>query len=386
MNRKQWTFATGALGVGLLMLSGCEQSASMDDRSPRGPGAAAQRESRRDLEPPKWPAEATERTVASGEAPPPLGVKEAPPVSKSHLGDPDVITSARKVTPSVVSVQPMSGRCMGSGIIVSENGYVITNSHVVQGSDHVRVTLATGKKVVGEVLGNDPTVDVAVVKLPLGDIPAAPLGNSDQLEVGQGVIAIGNPLGFERTVTSGIVSATNRNLEGEGAVLDNLIQTDASINPGNSGGPLVDLAGRVIGINTAVVSPPYGAGGLGFAVPINTAKDVLQDIVQYGKVMRPWLGLSYIAITPEIAQQYRLPADEGAIVMDVVRGGPADLAGIGSEDIITRIEQQKVADAGDLRTALRSRQPGDRVSVQVVGSKGRRTVTLELGEAPRGRQ
>jgi S1-C subfamily serine protease len=301
----------------------------------------------------------------------------------AHLGDPDIIESARRVTPSVVSVQPVSGRGMGSGIIVSENGYVITNSHVVQGSDRVRVTLATGKKVVGDVLGDDPAVDVAIVKLPLTDLPAAPLGDSDALNVGQGVIAIGNPLGFERTVTSGIVSATNRNLRGEGAVLDNLIQTDASINPGNSGGPLVDLGGRVIGINTAVIQPPYGGSGLGFAVPINTTKQVLQDIVKYGRVVRPWLGLSYIPITSELAQQYHLPVPAGAIVAEVSPGSPADRAGIRSEDIIVRIGKDEIQDAGDLRSALRNRQPGEQLELKLVRPNGeRRSLTLEIGEAP----
>jgi S1-C subfamily serine protease len=389
MERRRWLLA-GTLGVGLVMTSGCERLASMDDR---GLEASRRREPLRNVEPPKWPEEAAgtsrgatvnPRTSAeSATDPPRVATTPAAPLRGAHLGDPDVIESARRVTPSVVSVQPMDGRGLGSGVIVSENGYVITNSHVVQGSDRVRITLATGKKVVGDVLGDDPNVDVAIVKLPLTDLPAAPLGDSDALNVGQGVIAIGNPLGFERTVTSGIVSATNRNLRGEGAVLDSLIQTDASINPGNSGGPLVDLGGRVIGINTAVVQPPYGGGGLGFAVPINTTKQVLQDIVKHGRVIRPWLGLSYIPITPELAQQYNLPVNQGAIVAEVTPGSPADRSGIRAEDIIVHIGSQDIRDQGDLRSALRDRQPGERLDIKLVRPNGdKRTVTLEVGEAP----
>lgn len=390
MERRRWLLAAGTLGIGLLVTSGCEQQASMDDRG--GPSAERQ-EALRNVEPPRWPVDTSlspdpkplnpSTGTATGKDLPKATDAPAPPLRGAHLGDPDIIESARRVTPSVVSVQPMSGRGMGSGIIVSENGYVITNSHVVQGSDRVRVTLATGKKVVGDVLGDDPAVDVAIVKLPLTDLPAAPLGDSDALNVGQGVIAIGNPLGFERTVTAGIVSATNRNLRGEGAVLDNLIQTDASINPGNSGGPLVDLGGRVIGINTAVVQPPQGGGGLGFAVPINTTKQVLQDIVKYGRVVRPWLGLSYIPITSELAQQYRLPVPAGAIVAEVSPGSPADRAGIRSEDIIVRIGKEEIQDAGDLRSALRGRQPGEQLELKLVRPNGeRRSLTLEIGEAP----
>lgn len=393
MEQRQWLLTVSTLGIGLVLTSGCERLASMDDGSRE---RVERRAPLRNVEPPAWPADAGEdRGAAAGPLaaaegtmdPPKVSTTPAPPLRGAHLGDPDIIESARRVTPSVVSVQPLSGRGMGSGVIVSKNGYVITNSHVVQGADQVRVTLATGKKVVGDVLGDDPNVDVAIVKLPLNDLPAAPLGDSDALNVGQGVIAIGNPLGFERTVTSGIVSATNRNLSGEGAVLDNLIQTDASINPGNSGGPLVDLGGRVIGINTAVVQPPYGAGGLGFAVPINTTKQVLQDIVKYGRVIRPWLGLSYIPITPELAQKYGLPVKEGAIVAEVNSGSPADRVGIRAEDIIVQIGKQEISDAGDLRSALRGRQPGEQLALRLVRPNGeRRSLTLEVGEAPAPRR
>lgn len=365
------------VAVGIAAASGCERLASLDEQL-RSNAPQARRQ--RDIEPPQWPAAEVEPTESA--APPAHTRPSAAAPPRNHLGDPDLIASARRVTPSVVSVQPMDGRGLGSGVIVTANGYVVTNSHVVQGGDRVRITLATGRKVTGEVLGDDSTVDIAVVKLPESGLPAALLGDSDRLEVGQSVIAIGNPLGFERTVTSGIVSATNRNLSGRGAVLDNLIQTDASINPGNSGGPLVDLAGRVIGINTAVVSPEYGGGGLGFAVPINTAKEVLQDITRHGRVVRPWLGLSYVPITPELAYEYHLPVRQGVIVVEVVRGGPADRAGLRAEEIIVAINGKPVTDAGALRSVLREKEPGSRITLQVAGASGKRTVTVELGEAP----
>lgn len=355
-------------------LAGCETRAFLQDlERPAQTRSAPVRPS----EPPQWP----ENNAPTGPAPSP----RSPTTTLEMLGDPHVIRAADQVTPSVVSIQPLSGRGLGSGVIVSKNGYVLTNSHVVRGSERVRVTLATGRSVEGAVLGDDPAVDIAIVKLDSTDLPAAVLGDSDELRVGQTAIAIGNPLGFERTVTSGIVSAVNRNLRGEGALLDNMIQTDASINPGNSGGPLVDGLGRVIGINTAVVSGPYGGGGLGFSVPINTAKEVLEDILKHGRVVRPWLGLTYILVTPELAKRYDLAADRGAIIAEVVRGGPADRAGIEAEDILLSLGGVQIGQAGDLRAALRERNPGDRLQAVVVRGGSRRTVDLELGEAPTSR-
>lgn len=362
------------VGAAATLSAGCETRALLQDRERPG---RARTEANRPTEPPQWP----ESNAPEGPAPSP----RVPATELEQLGDPHVMQAADRVTPSVVSIQPLSGRGLGSGVIVTRNGYVLTNSHVVGGSERVRVTLATGRTVEGAVLGDDPAVDIAIVKLNSTQLPAATLGDSDDLRVGQTAIAIGNPLGFERTVTSGIVSAVNRNLRGEGALLDNMIQTDASINPGNSGGPLVDGLGRVIGINTAVVSGPYGGGGLGFSVPINTAKEVLEGILEHGRVVRPWLGLTYILVTPELARRYNLPADRGAIIAEVVRGGPADRAGIEPEDILVSVGEVEIREAGDLRSALRERGPGDRVSVVVVRGGSRRTLNLELGEAPNER-
>lgn len=355
---------TTAAGLALLV-AGCEQPAFMADRSME-PGSRPLAQGERP-EAPEWPAAGSTVTAA--------------PAPTTAASDAPVISTAKEVTPSVVSVR--QGNALGSGVIVARNGYVLTNAHVVGDADQVQVRLATGRETTGRVLGADPSVDVAIVKLPLDDLPAASLGDSDKIQVGETVLAIGNPLGFERTVTSGIVSATNRNLRGEGAVLDSLIQTDASINPGNSGGPLVDLHNRVIGINTAVVSPPYGGGGLGFAVPINTAKEVLDDITRYGRVLRPWLGISYIPVTPELAQQYDLPASSGAIVAEVAPGGPADRAGIRAQDILVRAGDQPLQNEGDLRRALRTRNPGDKLEITLRRGKSEQKVTLTLGDAPR---
>ena len=215
-------------------------------------------------------------------------------------------------------------RGSGSGVIISRDGVVITNAHVVGASRVVEVGLADGRILRGQVIGRDQTIDVAVVRLEAQNLPAAPLGDSDRLQVGQSAIAVGNPLGLERTVTSGVISAVNRNPRG--FALDGLIQTDAAISPGNSGGPLVDSRGRVIGINTAVIAGA-GASGLGFAVPINLANDVVQQLLTTGRITRAFVGINYADIGPELARQFELPVREGIIVGRVEPGSPAARAG-----------------------------------------------------------
>jgi serine protease Do len=244
------------------------------------------------------------------------------------------------------------------------------------------------------VLGRDETVDIAVVRVaPAGDataragatlaaggrLPLAPLGDSDALEVGQQAIAIGNPIGLDRTVTSGIISAINRSPRG--FELGGLIQTDAAINPGNSGGPLLDSQGRVIGINTAVLR---GATGLGFAIPINLANDVATQILTTGRVRRAFLGVGYTDLFPEIAAQYQLPVREGVIVTEVVRNAPAARAGLAPGDIITRIDDVEVTTGGDLRRVLRERRPGETVTIhwtRVGRDGGERSARVQLTEA-----
>ena len=288
-----------------------------------------------------------------------------------------VIRVAREITPTVVSVTQQQGS--GSGIIVSRDGVVLTNAHVVGDSRTVEVGLADGRTLRGQVVGRDPTIDVAVVRVSAQNLPAAPFGDSDKLQVGQSAIAIGNPLGLERTVTSGVVSAVNRNPRG--IALDGLIQTDAAISPGNSGGPLVDSRGRVIGINTAVLAGA-GATGLGFAIPINLANDVVRQVLTTGRITRAYLGVSFVDIDAELARQFGLPVKEGIIVGRVAAGSPAARAGVRAQDIIVRANDTAITNGGDLRHLLRNLSPGATVRLEVVRPGGRATVSVQLGEAP----
>ncbi len=288
-----------------------------------------------------------------------------------------VIRVARNATPAVVSVSREGGS--GSGVIVRNDGVILTNAHVVGTVRTVEVRTADGRTFSGTVLGRDPSVDVAVVRVQATNLPAAQLGDSDRLEVGQVAVAIGNPLGLDRTVTRGVVSATNRDPQGFG-IAAGLIQTDAAINPGNSGGPLLDSSGRVIGINTAIL---VGTTGLGFAVPINVAIDVMQQILTTGRVRRTYLGIDLRTITEEIARYFSLPVSSGVVIVAIGRGTPAQRAGLQVEDFIVGIDGQKVEDEGDLRRMLRAHQPGDTVRLDIVRARGQRqTVNVQLGEAP----
>jgi serine protease Do len=287
-----------------------------------------------------------------------------------------VIRVARAMTPTVVSVVQEEGS--GSGVIVDQSGVVLTNAHVVGNSRRVQVGLADGRTVQGQVLGRDPTIDVAVVRVNAQNLPIAPIGDSDKLEVGQSAIAIGNPLGLERTVTAGVVSAVNRNPRG--ISLDGLIQTDAAISPGNSGGPLVDSHGRVIGINTAVLSGP-GASGLGFAIPINLANDVVRQVLTTGRITRAYLGVTFADIDSELAQQFGLPVKQGIILTSVEPGSPAARAGLRPQDIIVKGNDTAVTSGGDLRKLLRSLTPGTTVRLDVIRPNGRSTIPVQLGQA-----
>ena len=298
-------------------------------------------------------------------------------VAQRSAEEETVIRVARNATPAVVSVSRRGGS--GSGVIVRAEGIIVTNAHVVGNARTVEVRTADGRTFQGSVLGIDPGVDLAIVRVNGRNLPTAPLGDSDRLDVGQLAIAIGNPLGLERTVTRGVVSAVNRDPRGIG-IATGLIQTDAAINPGNSGGPLLDSSGRVIGINTAVLA---GTTGLGFAVPINLAVDVLQQIETTGRVRRAYLGIGPGDVTPEIAREFNLPVQEGVVVLNVERGSPAERAGIRQEDFIVAINDQPVRDSGDLRRILRANRPNDTVKVDVVKLGGRRSsVQVRLGDAP----
>lgn len=286
-----------------------------------------------------------------------------------------IIRVARQASPAVVSVSQGSG--MGSGVLIRSDGVLLTNAHVVGNAQQVRIGLADGRRLTGKVVGRDASADVAVVKISGNEFPQAPLGDSDRLEVGQATIAIGNPLGLDRTVTTGVVSAVNRS----GFEMDGLIQTDAAINPGNSGGPLLDSRGRVIGINTAVLRG-RGASGLGFAIPINLANNVAQQLLETGRVQRVQLGISYSDVEPAVAQQFDMPVRQGVLVQEVRPDSPAANAGIRPQDVITRAGDVAITSGGDLRRVLRLQRPGNVITFQIQRGDRSLNVSSRLTEAP----
>lgn len=322
------------------------------------------------------------------------GILAASPTAPGLCGNEGpVIHVAQTVGPAVVTVvnmqspgagQPPKRAGLGSGFILSNDGLVATNDHVVAGADRVDVLLPGRKPVAARVLGADPRVDVAILRIPVQNLPTVTLGNSDTLQVGQAAIAIGNPLGFERTVTTGVVSALNRVIPGAGASLRDLIQTDASINPGNSGGPLLDSCGRVIGMNTALVSSSEGSGGLGFAVPINVVHRAMRDVQRTGHIVVPWLGIGYTEITPDLAKSYSLPVQHGLMVGSVSTGSPAAQAGVERGDIITAINGKSLESAGQLEQLIRTANVGQRVTLTLLRANGSTvTVPVTLQEMPR---
>ncbi len=274
----------------------------------------------------------------------------------------------------------------GSGVIISPEGYIVTNNHVVEGAAKLEVILADGSTLPARLIGVDPFADLAVVQAE-GDMPAvASWGNSDALKPGETVIAIGSPLGdFKNTVTVGVISATGRSLETRrGYQMEDLIQTDAAINQGNSGGPLVNLAGQVIGINTLIVRGGSGAvaEGLGFAIPSNTARAVVEQLIERGYVARPYLGIRWQWITPDMAARYDLPVEYGVFLSEVVPGGPADRAGLQRGDILTAIDGQEIDPEHPFINLLFHHAPGDEVTFSLVRGREKLERRVTLGERP----
>ena len=273
------------------------------------------------------------------------------------------IASVRLVQDQLYRVFPAEG--VGSGVIIDERCHVLTNNHVVEESRRLKITLTDGRVFNGIVKGTDEATDLAVVKLDSTEtLPFATLGNSDNLKIGQIAIAIGNPFGLTGgpTVTAGIISSLNRKIQFDKGVLE-LIQTDAAINPGNSGGPLVDTNGQVIAINTAKM--PY-AHGIGFAVPINIAKSVVNELIQNGRVVnRPWIGISYVKITRQLAQYYRLPSTEGVLIANVEPHSPADYAGLRKGDIIEAVDGRRIDDTVEISLNLRKKKIADIIIMSV---------------------
>ena len=251
--------------------------------------------------------------------------------------------------------QSQSG--LGSGVIMSADGYVLTNTHVVQEADHIEAVLADGRRASARVIGADPESDLAVLKIDLPDLPVMTPSDSDRIEVGDRVLAIGNPFGVGQTVTSGIVSALGRDQLGINT-FENFIQTDAAINPGNSGGALTDEQGRLLGINTAIYSRSGGSLGIGFAIPVNVARQALQDIVQNGRVVRGWIGVESTALTPELAENLGAASAQGAIITGVLNGGPAARAGMRPGDVVTRINGRPIRTVAELRSGITALRPG----------------------------
>jgi Do/DeqQ family serine protease len=280
-------------------------------------------------------------------------------------------------------------RGTGSGFIINSNGEILTNAHVVDGADTVNVTLKDGRSFVGKVMGTDPVTDVAIVKIQSNNLPTVTIGNSDQLRPGEWAIAIGNPLGLDNTVTKGIISATGRSSSQVGVPDKRVqfIQTDAAINPGNSGGPLLNASGQVIGMNTAIIQ---GAQGLGFAIPINTAKRIADQLIAHGKVQHPYLGIQMVTLTPELKQNINnnpnaglsVDEDNGILIAKVMQNSPAAKAGLRAGDVIHKINGQPVKNAEDIQKAVEDSQVGSNLQVELRRNQRDMNLTVQPGAVP----
>ncbi|MDO8122784.1 MAG: trypsin-like peptidase domain-containing protein [Candidatus Hermodarchaeota archaeon] len=310
----------------------------------------------------------------------------------THPFQEELIQAVKRVTPSVVSVStlalmrnfyrvhPVGG--MGSGVVLDNHNHIVTNRHVVAKAQRISVADTEGGRHDATLLGGDQLIDIAVLKVEEGNLIPAKLGDSDELEVGQLTIAVGNPYGFilgGPTVTTGVISAVQRQIQARNIVLEKLIQTDAAINPGNSGGPLCDIDGNVIGINTAML--PW-AQGIGFAIPINTVKEVAEEIIEFGRVRRAYMGFMGVGLNPQIARTYKLPVKEGVLIAQVVDGSPAARAGLQEGDVIVAFDGEAIRSMGEIQEQLRKRTAGSLLEVTVARGQRRRGMSLILGEVP----
>ncbi len=289
----------------------------------------------------------------------------------------------------------------GSGSIIDTTGHILTNHHVVAEAQKLEVTLGDGSKWPAKLVGADPDNDLAVIKIdaPKEKLKVIPMGDSKNLKIGQKVLAIGNPFGLQRTLTTGIISSLGRTIRsGAGTLMEEVIQTDAAINPGNSGGPLLNSDGEIIGINSAIVSPSGGSVGIGFAIPVNTAKRVVPDLIAKGYVTYPWIGATIQSLIPEVAKYRKLKIDRGAMIAEVVKSGPADKAGlkggnqkvqvgnmivIAGGDIVVKADQQDVKTNDELIHYIRGKKPGDTILLKVYRNGNFVEVKVTLGERPR---
>ena len=335
-------------------------------------------------------------------------LRQAPPGSAAETRAASYSDAVRKAVPSVVNVftskeiktprhpflndplfrhffpdrnESQRASSLGSGVIVSSKGYVLTNHHVVEAADEIEVALADGKKLKARAVGSDPETDIAVLQVDGDSLPAITLGDADSLRVGDVVLAIGNPFGVGQTVTMGIVSALGRNQLGINT-FENFIQTDAAINPGNSGGALIDAAGNLIGINTAIYSRTGGSLGIGFAIPVSSAKLVMEQIIATGSVTRGWIGIEAQEITPELADSFQLPSMSGVLIAGVLRGGPADRAGFKPGDILLLIEGKAVKDPNSMLNLVAALIPGKTATMRLRHNEKDVDVHVEVGKRP----
>ncbi|MEW6326636.1 MAG: trypsin-like peptidase domain-containing protein [Thermodesulfobacteriota bacterium] len=322
-------------------------------------------------------------------------------ISVYNQAAPSVVNVSSVVMELDFFLNPVPKQGSGSGIIIDDRGYILTNHHVITEAQSVHVTLSDGSAYPAKFIGSDPDSDLAVIKIeaPRNKLKPIRLGDSDQLQVGQKVLAIGNPFGLKETLTTGVISSVGRSIRApSGLLIEDMIQTDASINPGNSGGPLLNSRGELIGINSAIFTPSGGSVGIGFAIPVNTAKKVFPQLIARGYVDYPWLGAGLQTLRPSLAEALRLPVREGVIVAEVVKNGPADRAGLrgGTKqvrlgnmivavggDIILQIDGKKVASGDELIRYLREKSPGDRVVLTVLRGNKTINVPLILGKRPR---
>jgi serine protease Do len=276
---------------------------------------------------------------------------------------------------------PQREHGLGSGVIVTKNGYILTNNHVVDSASEVKVTLQDGREFTAKVIGRDPKSDVAVVKIDANNLPVVPMADSDHVEVGDVVLAVGNPFGVGQTVTEGIVSAKDRGNMGI-EDYENFIQTDAAINPGNSGGALVDVEGRLIGINTAILSRSGGSQGVGFAIPSDLARNVMDSLVKYGHVTRGYLGVMIQDVTPALAKEFKLKGPTGALVGDVVPKGPAAKAGFKDGDVVLQFNGKQVADSRHLKLMVAETKPDSTVPVKILRDGSTKTLEVTVKQLP----
>jgi S1-C subfamily serine protease len=297
---------------------------------------------------------------------------------------------------------PVPREGAGSGSIIDTEGHILTNHHVIKDSTKLEVTLSDGSKWPAKFVGSDPDNDLAVIKIktPKEKLMVIPLGDSSKLRVGQKVLAIGNPFGLGQTLTTGIISSLGRSIRSEaGVMIQDVIQTDAAINPGNSGGPLLDSTGKIIGINSAIISPTGASVGIGFAIPVNTARRIVPELIEKGYVVYPWIGATVFPLIPEFAQFLSLKVERGAMIVEAVRGGPADKAGLrGADrqvqvgnmllpvggDVVVEFDGKAVASSDELIRMIRGHRPGDKIALKVLRNKEFKTITVTLGEKPRG--